>query len=384
MRDAVTVEDVRRIARRKLPRPIFEVIDGGAGDEVTVRRNRDAFARLELRPRPLEPVDARTLTTTVLGQAVTMPIMLAPTGAGRLFHRTAELAIAAAAADAGTVYMQSSVTAYPLEDVSRAAKRQAWFQLYLPGTETATRELLRRVADAGYRALALTVDMPVLGNRDRDTRNKILNLPMWHPQALAQGFSRPLWGLEFLRGNVGLGAAPGKGRPNSLGDTRASIASAYHAVTWSDVERVRDLWDGPLVVKGIMRHEECARLVDLGVDAFLVSNHGGRQLDGVAATIDALPAIADAAGDRAEVYLDGGIRRGTDVVKALALGARGVFVGRPYLYGLAAAGPAGVARVLEILRAELHHAMALAGAPSIAAIDGSLVGRPSPTLQSAA
>ncbi len=372
--DAVTVDDVRQIAGRRLPRAIFELLEGGAGDEVTVARNREALRRLDLRPRPLEDVSTRTLQTTVLGQSVAMPVLLAPTGAGRLMHRTAELSVASAAADAGTVYVQSTVSAYPLEDVSERAGGTAWFQLYLPPDRRELPGLLARVAAAGYRTLVVTIDLAALGNRERDARNQILNLPMWHPRALAQGFSRPRWGVEFLRGNVGLGAAPERGGRQSLGDTRAVIASAACSVTWGDLAALREQWDGPLVVKGVMRHEECDRLVEAGVDGIVVSNHGGRQLDGVPGAIEVLPSVVDAVGGRAEVLVDGGIRRGTDVVKALALGASAVLVGRPYLYGLAAAGESGVRRVLEILRAEIDLTLALVGASSPADLTRDMVG----------
>lgn len=383
LRGAVTVEDVRRLAGRRLPRAIFDLLEGGAGDEVTVERNRAALRRLELRPRPLEDVAARSLETTVLGQRVSMPVLLAPTGAGRLMHRTAELAVASAAADAGTVYVQSTVSAYPLEDVAERSRGTAWFQLYVPPDRGELPGLLQRIAAAGYRTLVVTIDLSALGNRERDARNQILNLPMWHPRALAQGLSRPLWGVEFLRGNVGLGAAPERGGRQSLGDTRAVIASAATSVTWDDLAVLREQWDGPLVVKGVMRHDECERLVDAGVDGIVVSNHGGRQLDGVPGAIDVLPAVVDAVGGRAEVLLDGGIRRGTDVVKAVALGASAVLIGRPYLYGLAAAGEAGVRRVLEILRAEIDLALALAGAATPGDLAPDMVGRAAVALEPA-
>ncbi|MBF6621683.1 MAG: alpha-hydroxy-acid oxidizing protein [Patulibacter sp.] len=374
LRDAVTIEDVRRIAGRRLPRAILDLLEGGAGDEVTVARNRDALRRLDLRPRALEDVSARALGTTVLGQPISMPVMLAPTGAGRLMHRTSELAVASAAAAAGTVYVQSTVSAYPLEEVAEASRRTAWFQLYVPPNRADLAPLLARVAAAGYRTLVVTIDLAALGNRERDARNQILNLPMWHPRALAQGFSRPLWGVEFLRGNVGLGAAPERGGRQSLGDTRATIATAATSVTWDDIAVLREQWDGPLVVKGVIRHDECERLVQAGVDGIVVSNHGGRQLDGVPGAIEALPAVVDAVAGRAEVLLDGGIRRGTDVVKALALGASAVLIGRPYLYGLAAAGEPGVRRVLEILRAEIDLTLALVGAASPADLTPDMVG----------
>jgi isopentenyl diphosphate isomerase/L-lactate dehydrogenase-like FMN-dependent dehydrogenase len=374
---AVTVDDVRRIAERRLPRAIFDLLEGGSGDEVTVSRNRDALRRLDLRPRALEDVSKRSPETTVLGQRISMPVMLAPTGAGRLMHRSSELAVASAAAAAGTVYVQSTVSAYPLEEVAAASNRTAWFQLYVPPNRDELPALLERVAAAGYRTLVVTIDMAALGNRERDARNQILNLPMWHPRALAQGFSRPLWGVEFLRGNVGLGPASDDGR-QSLGDTRAVIASAATSVTWDDIAAVREQWDGPLVVKGVMRHDECDRLVEAGVDGIVVSNHGGRQLDGVPGAIEVLPAVVDAVAGRAEVLVDGGFRRGTDVVKAVALGASAVLIGRPYLYGLAAGGEAGVRRVLEVLLAEIDLTLALLGAASPADLTPDMVGGPAP------
>jgi len=372
-RDAVTVADVERIARRRIPRVIYDTLAGGAGDEVSLRANRAAFERIIFRPRALGHVALPDLTTAVLGDQVSMPVLLAPTGAGRVVSGGAELAVARAARRAGTIYMQSSVTGFALEDVARAGSGgPLWFQLYLPAEREGLADLIARVAEAGYTALAITVDTPVFGNRDRDRRNRILGSTI-RPRFLLQGATHPRWAVEFVRGNVLPRTSAGGAQRMSPRQTAATIMASARPVGWDDVRAVRDLWQGPLLIKGVMRPDECAGLVELGVDGIVVSNHGGRQLDGVAATVDVLPSVVDAVDGRAEVFVDGGFRRGTDVVKALALGARAVFVGRPYLYGLAAAGQSGVEVVLEMFRAEVAQTMALVGAARVSDIDRSLV-----------
>jgi L-lactate dehydrogenase (cytochrome) len=269
--------------------------------------------------------------------------------------------------------MQSSVTGFPLEDVARAGSGgPLWFQLYLPAERAGLEPLIARVAEAGYTALAITVDTPVFGNRDRDRRNRILGSAI-RPRFLLQGAAHPRWAVEFVRTNVLARTTAGGPQRMSQAQTAATIMASARPVGWDDVRAVRALWQGSLLVKGVMRPDECAGLVELGVDGIVVSNHGGRQLDGVAATVDVLASVVDAVDGRAEVFVDGGFRRGTDVVKALALGARAVFVGRPYLYGLAAAGQAGVEVVLEMFRAEVGQTMALVGASQISDIDRSLV-----------
>jgi isopentenyl diphosphate isomerase/L-lactate dehydrogenase-like FMN-dependent dehydrogenase len=372
----VNIGDFRKIAKRRLPTVAFDMIDGAAGDEITLRRNRDGFDRIAFKPRLLADVSKRTTSTTVFGRQITMPIMLAPTGAGRIAHRYAELAVARAATAAGTIYMQSTVTAFPLEEVTKAATGPLWYQLYLPHTPDETAAMLARVAAAGYAALAITVDTPIFGNRERDRYNR-LSLPLRiTPRLLYQGMSRPLWAAEFLRGNMSLNALRGRmDRNNRLSPTATqnAIIATQWPVTWDDIKRVRDLWKGPLLIKGVMRADECAQLVDNGVDGLIVSNHGGRQLDGVRGSIDVLPEVVAAVGDRAAVFLDGGVRRGEDALKAVALGATAVFVGRPYLFGLVAAGEAGVARVLEIFRGDIDRSMALLGVRNISELDKSFV-----------
>ena len=371
VQDAVTVADVERMARRRLPKVIYDVIAGGAGDEVSLRANRAALEHITFRPRALGHAAMPELGTTVLGDEVSMPVLLAPTGAGRVVSSDAELAVARAARRAGTIYMQSSVTSFPLEDVAQAGSGPLWFQLYLPRERRELQPLLARIAAAGYTSLAITVDTPVFGNRDRDARSGILGSGI-STRFLLQGALHPRWAVEFVRANV-MTRPTGGARRMSRAETAATILASACPVGPQDVEVVRDLWQGPLLIKGVMRADDCAGLIDLGVEGIVVSNHGGRQLDGVPATIDVLASVVDAVDGRAEVFVDGGFRRGTDVVKALALGARAVFVGRPYLYGLAAAGQSGVEVILEMFRAEVGRTMALVGAARICDIDRSLV-----------
>ncbi|MGK5172500.1 alpha-hydroxy acid oxidase [Geodermatophilus sp. CPCC 205761] len=369
LRAAVNLADVRELARRRLPRPVFDMVDGGADDELTLARNEAAFRELLLSPASMADVATVDPAVEVLGRRVSMPVLLAPTGGGRVAHRRAEPAVAAAARAHGTVYVQSTVTGYPLEEVARAGGGQLWYQLYLPERRERLRPMVERVAAAGYRALVLTVDTPVFGGRERDRRNGF-SLPVRpHPRMLLQGASRPVWAVDFLRGNL---PTRRDGRLSAWA-TQRQILAAPRPVTWADLAVVRDLWDGPLVVKGVLRPQEVPGLLDCGVDGLVVSNHGGRQLDGVPASIEALPAVVAAVAGRAEVYLDGGVRRGTDVLKALALGARAVLIGRPYLYGLAAGGQAGVERVLELLRAEFVRALALTGCATPADVDAGLL-----------
>ncbi|MGY1623326.1 alpha-hydroxy acid oxidase [Geodermatophilus sp. SYSU D00965] len=346
VQSAVNVAEVRQLARRRLPRPVFDMVDGGADDELTLARNEAAFREIRLSPRTMADVGAVDPSLELFGRRLSMPVLLAPTGGGRVAHRRAELAVAAAARAQDTVYVQSTVTGYPLEEVARAGGGDLWYQLYLPATRDEARAALDRVAAAGYRVLVLTVDTPVFGGRERDRRNGF-SLPIRpRPRMLLHGASRPAWAVDFLRGNL----PSRRGGRLSAWATQRQILASPRPVTWDDLAYVRGLWHGPLVVKGVLRPDECTRFLDAGVDGLVVSNHGGRQLDGVPATIEALPAIVEAVDGRVDVLLDGGVRRGTDVLKALALGARAVLVGRPYLYGLGAGRPAGVDRGVALLR----------------------------------
>jgi isopentenyl diphosphate isomerase/L-lactate dehydrogenase-like FMN-dependent dehydrogenase len=385
----VSLDDYARAARRRLPRTIYDVIAGGAGDEITLAANRAAFARIGLRPRALADVSSRRLATTVLGQPISMPVMLDPTGYARMAHRDAELAVARAAADAATLYAVSTITSYSLEAIAEASAGPNWFQLYPPADRGACRALIARAEAAGYAALCVTIDGATQGLRERDLKNRLTVPFRITPRRVLEGAVKPRWTASFLLGGVGRG---GQGfgthspRPLSVRDAGAAIAATARAVTAAtaravtadEIAFIRDVWPRPLVVKGVQRADECDLLCELGVDGLVVSNHGGRQLDGVPASIDILPEVVEAMAGRGEVYLDSGVRRGTDVIKALALGARAVLIGRPYLYGLAVAGQAGVRHVLEILRAEIDQTMVLLGCNDVGALDHSWVsaGRP--------
>jgi isopentenyl diphosphate isomerase/L-lactate dehydrogenase-like FMN-dependent dehydrogenase len=333
----VNLSDYEALAKARLDRSALDYYQGGSDDEVTLRANRTAFERIRLRPRVLVDVSACDLRTSVIDIPVSMPILVAPTAAHALAHPDAECATAQAAGAAGTLMVVSSSATRSLEDVTRAAPGPLWFQLYIRRLRHAEALVVRAQA-AGYRALVLTVDTPRLGNRERDIRNNF------------EGFPTPNYDSD------------GKEEP-FMGDT----------LTWDILDWLRSLTSLPILLKGILTAEDALLAVERGVAGIIVSNHGGRQLDGAVPSIEALPEVIAAVDGRCEVYLDGGIRRGTDVLKALALGARAVLIGRPILWGLAVDGAAGARRVLEILRAELEKAMMLAGRPTLASIDRTLV-----------
>jgi 4-hydroxymandelate oxidase len=349
----LTIEDFESAARRRLPQMVFDYYAGGAGDEWTLGANRRAFERWVVRHRVLVDVSAPDTRTSVLGHQVSMPILLAPTALQRLAHPDGELATARAALAMDTVMIVSTIATVALEQVAETGV-QRWFQLYVMKDHGFTEDLVRRAHAAGYTALVLTVDTPLLGRRLRDERNR---------------FSLPE-GVEMAN-------LEGSGLPQSPGSGLSSFFLSRHddALTWGDLEWLRSISPLPLLLKGVVTAEDAALAVGAGVAGIVVSNHGGRQLDGSPATIDALPEVVEAVGGRADVLMDGGIRRGTDVVKALALGARAVCVGRPYLWGLATGGEAGVLQVLRLLRDDLLLSMALAGRPTVGSIDRSTVAR---------
>lgn len=374
IRSPVNLEDYRRAARRRLPRVIFDIIDGGANDEVSLRANRRAFERITLRPKALADVSVRELGINVLGEYVSMPVLLDPCGTARMAHRDAELAVARAAGRAGTIYAVSTVASYELEAVAREATGALWFQLYPPPDREASLSLIARARTAGYKALCVTIDGAVLGTRERD-RGHHLQIPFkFHPKIVVDGARHPRWTMDFIRAGALSVSRASALSPKTLKASGAAIAASANPITSDTMRYIRDAWDGPLVVKGVMRGEEVDELIDLGVQGIVVSNHGGRQLDTVPATIDVLPEIVAATRGRAEVLLDGGVRRGTDVLKAIALGAKAVLFGRPYLFGLASNGEDGVYDVLRLIREEIDTAMALLGCTSLEQVDGSLVG----------
>jgi isopentenyl diphosphate isomerase/L-lactate dehydrogenase-like FMN-dependent dehydrogenase len=376
-----TVEDVHGLARSKLPRMVSDFIDGGAEQEITLARNRASFDALTLRPRFLAGVGQPDLSTTILGMAVRSPLMFAPTGLARLAHRDGELAVARVAAERGSINVVGVFGSYTLEEVRATAGPDAplWFQLYLFRQRGVMRDLVQRALAADYQGLCLTVDTPVLGLRERDLRNN-MKIPIqvtW--QAALDVGRHPRWALELARSGPPTFASL-RGVAGAEGDAGLSLIAYVNrelhdpAATWQDLEWLRSIWDRKLIVKGLLTADDAVVACELGADGIAVSNHGGRQLDGVQAAISAVPAIVEAVGDRAEVLVDGGIRRGSDVVKALALGARGCMIGRPYWWGLAAGGQQGVRRVAEIIDSETERVMALLGRRTIAELDSSVVG----------
>lgn len=372
-RRIVNIDDFEAVARRRLPRSVFDAIAGGAGDETTVRLNRSAFEQVMLRPRPLVDVSVVDASTTVLGERISMPLMLAPTGSAYMCDPAAEFAIARATANAGTIFALSSVASASFEDVASATAGPLWYQLYPSGDRSAMDATLGRVEGAGCRVLCVTIDTPRQPRRDRDVRNG-LKKPLRTTPALVLGAAaHPRWTANFLFGRSGadhrrrLGA--GQRTFQDLDESLSQLAP----VTTDDLRWLRDRWRGQLVVKGVMRGDEVPQILDLGVDGLVVSNHGGRNLDSGQAAIEVLPEVVEAAGGRVEIFVDGGIRRGTDVLKALGLGARACLIGRPYTWALAAGGEPGVSRLLEMLQAEIELAMAFSGCAAVGDIDSTVV-----------
>lgn len=369
----VNTADMRERARRVLPRAVFDAIDGGATDEITLRENRAALDRTWLRPRALADVSRRDTSTTVLGQRISMPLMLDPCALARVCHPEGEVAVASAAGKAGTIYAVASASGHPLDRIVEAATAPLWYQLYMPSDREALGLLLDRIHHAGFAALCVTIDSPVLHKRERDLHNH-LTLPLrLSRRTVLAAASRPRWSFGYVFGGLRRGRRIEIGGGSRAVEAISRTVREQAPVTLADVEWLREHWKGKLVLKGVMRADECRDIVDRGVDGIIVSNHGGRVLDSLRATIDVLPEVVEAADGRVEVFLDSGIRRGTDVVKALALGARACLIGRPYLFGLAAGGEPGVARVLEIFQAEIEQTMALMGCATVADIDRSLV-----------
>ena len=375
LRPAVSVDEMRVRARRRLPRPVFDFIDGGAEDERTLRANVDDLAAIGLRPHALVDVSSRDQSTTVLGEPVPSPVLMSPCGLARLAHRDGEVAAARAAADFGTVFTLSTASSHSIEQVAAVGPGRRWFQLYVWTERAATQRLVERAAEAGYQALCFTIDVPLSGQRERDLRHGMTIPPRPAPRSLGHWARHPRWVKQALLGDpITFGnftVAAGDNGATALGTYVNSQLNP--SMNWEDLVWLRELWDGPLVVKGVMSGEAARRAVELGADAVVVSNHGGRQLDGLPSSIAVLPEVVAAVGPDAEVYLDGGVRRGTDVVKALALGATACMVGRPWMYGLAAGGEAGVSRTLELLHGEIDRAMALLGVAQVSDIGPELL-----------
>jgi L-lactate dehydrogenase (cytochrome) len=380
---AINIEDLRRAARKRVPRAVFDYIDGGADAELTLRENCRAFEDVTFRPRCALPAAGCDLRATVAGTGLAVPFVLAPIGSSRLMYPRAEEAAARAAGLAGTAYALSTFSGCLLEDVRRASSGPVWYQLYLAGGRDCAAATLDRARKAGYTALLVTIDTAVAGMRERDLRNGIPDLVSRNPLRIApyapQFAVRPRWLAGFLR-DGGLMSFPNVVLPTGpmrYADVGKSLEESM--ATWQDLRWIRDAWGGPILVKGIQSVEDARRAAAEGADGVVVSNHGGRQLDGVRASFHVLPDVVDAVGHEIEVLMDGGIRRGGDIVKALCLGARAVLIGRAYAYGLAAAGEAGVARAIEILRADIARTLRLLGCPSVADLNRSyLDGPPAP------
>ena len=376
----VNISDLRTLAKRRLPRVVFDYIDGGADAEVTLRENCRVFDDVTFRPRQAVAVPNYDLSTTVIGMPMDMPILLAPLGSSRTFYPRGEEVAARQAGEADLIYILSTLSGCRLEDVKAATSRPAWYQLYLTGGIEAARSGIDRARAAGFSALVVTIDTPVAGMRERDVRNgtkELLGRSMSMLPYVPQFLARPRWLFDFLS-DGGLMHFPNvvlpDGKPLPYADVSAALQQT--TVTWKDFDWIRKAWGGPIVVKGILTGVDARLAVDAGAAAVVVSNHGARQLDGVSATLRALPEVVAAVGGRAEVLFDGGVRRGSDIAKALSLGARAVLVGRAYGYGLGAAGGPGVARAIEILRADLIRTLKLLGCSAATELDRSYIDVP--------
>ena len=371
-----SVDDFERAAKRKLPRIVSDFVSGGSDSEITVQKNLAAFRQIEWAPRFLKDVSNRSVTTDIFGQPLQVPVMLSPAGLASLVHRDGELAAARAAESAGTVFVVSTASSYSLEEISAATTGRLWFQVYLWKSREVISDLVKRAEKCRYEALVLTVDVPVVGKRVRDVRNGMAIPPRIRPGSVLDVLRRPRWLAHLSKGpELTFGSLVGSIDPEG----QESIASyvdrelSNSAATWDELVWLRGIWKGPLLVKGVLTAEDAREALRRGADGIIVSNHGGRQLDNCPASIGALTHIVDAVGDRIEVFMDGGVRRGSDVVKARALGASAVFVGRPWFWGLAAGGQEGVERMLEIFSDEIDRTRALLGSPDFEAGDSSRI-----------
>ncbi len=373
----VTIDDYRRASRRRLPRGVFDYIDGGAEDERTLRGNSESFADLEWRPRVLRDVSGLDTTTTLLGRTLSMPLILAPTGYTRIAHSQGELAVARAAERAGIPYALSTMGTRSIEEVAAVNGGNKWFQVYTWRDRGLVKELVLRAQAAGYDALWLTVDTAVLGRRERDVRRGFSLPPKIGPGTLIDGAIHPAWTWDFLRNdpimfaNLANSSAPDGSKPVALAE---KVATQFdQKLSWDDIDWLRSFWDGPIALKGIQTVADAKLAVAAGVDALGLSNHGGRQLDDAPRPIELVEPVRQEVQDRSRIICDGGIRRGADIVKAIALGADAVSIGRPYLYALGAAGEAGVDQLLSFFRDGLERTMSLNGCRAIGDISRELV-----------
>jgi L-lactate dehydrogenase (cytochrome) len=370
------IEDLRRIARRKIPRALFDYVDRGSYDEITLNANRSDLDAIKLRQRVLIDVSKISLATTLLGEPVAMPIAIAPTGLTGLIHGDGEMLAARAAEAAGTKFCLSTMSICTIEDVRSVTNQPFWFQLYVFRDREFSRSIIERARAAGCSALLVTVDLPMRGQRHMDIKHGLSVPPRITLHNIWDVATKPAWAARVL-----MGKRKTFGNIEAFLQKRAGMYTAGawanenfdRSLNWRDIEWIRGLWPGKLVLKGVLDPEDAKVAATAGVDGVIVSNHGGRQLDGARSTIAALPAIVDAVGDRIEVLFDGGVRSGQDVLKALARGARACLIGRAYLYGLGALGAAGVTRALDVIRAELEVAMALTGVTDVRRVTGDVI-----------
>jgi L-lactate dehydrogenase (cytochrome) len=379
LRKAASIEDLRLIAKRRLPHGVFDYIDGGAEDERSLAANCSAFAGYEFRPRVLRDVSNLDTTTTIFGRQAAMPLIMAPTGFTRIAHSQGELAVARSAARAGIPWSLSTMGTRSIEEVAAVSDGEKWFQIYTWKDRALVKDMVDRAKSVGYTAVWLTVDTAILGRRERDVRRGMTLPPKIGLSTIVDGAIHPSWTLDFLR-NEPITFANVTGLLDEDGSSAVTLSEHMarqfdQALSWDDIDWLRSIWDGPIVLKGIQTVADAKIAQRMGVDGLGLSNHGGRQLDDAPAPIDLVAPVRDEVGDGATIICDGGIRRGSDIVKALALGADAVSIGRPYLYGLAAAGERGVDHVLDFMRDGLERTMALTGCRTIAEINRDLVQR---------
>lgn len=377
LRTALTVEDMRRIAKRRLPRGVFDYIDGGAEDERALANNSAAFGLIEFCPNVLRDVSEIDVSTTLLGKPVSMPLVLAPTGYTRLTHSQGELSVARAGERAGIPYSLSTMSTRSIEEVAGVSNGAKWFQVYTWKDRGLVREMVERAAAAGYEAIILTVDTAVLGRRERDARRGFSIPPRIGPGTIVDGIVHPAWTYDFMTHEpmtfANVAHLSQYGSDGDMGRGQYVMMNFDQKLAWSDVEWLQSVWSGPIVLKGIQTVEDAKRAVAAGVQAIALSNHGGRQLDDAPAPIALVEPVAQAVQGQAEIICDGGVRRGSDIVKAIALGATACSIGRPYLYAMGAAGERGVDQLLQFFRDGIARTMALSGRTTIAEIDRGLV-----------
>ncbi len=376
IRDILTIAEMKERARRRVPKMFFDYADSGAWTEGTYRANSDDFDRMKFRQRVLVDMTGRTLETTMIGQKVKMPVALSPTGLTGMQHADGEILAAQAAEEFGVPFTLSTMSICSIEDVASVTTKPFWFQLYVMRDREFVENLINRAKAAKCSALVLTLDLQILGQRHKDLRNGLSAPPKFTPKHIWQMATRPFWCMEMLQTQrrTFRNIAGHAKNVTDLSSLSAWTAEQFDPrLSWNDVAWIKEKWGGPLILKGILDAEDARAAADSGADAIIVSNHGGRQLDGAPSSISMLPKIVDAVGDRIEVHVDGGIRSGQDVLKATALGAKGTYIGRAFLWGLGAGGKAGVTRTLEIIQRELDITMALCGKRDIKEIDRSIL-----------